>query len=147
MFFRQVTTLLKKWRSAGEEVILFGDVNENVYKGRLARRFILEDIWLKEQVAACMGQRAPHSHIQGSTPVTGIWTTPEMKCLNIFCYPHGGGIGDHCFHVTGFCSKSVLGVNCPKTVQPDGQNLRCKVERSVEKYNKVLNQMLVRHAP
>ena len=105
----------------------------------------MEDILLKEQVEACTGQKAPYSHIQGSTPVPRIWATPGIKCLNIFSLAHGGGIGDHRFHVADFCSQSVLGVNYPKTTRPSGRNLNCKVERTVEKYNKVLTQMLVQH--
>jgi len=40
----------------------------------------------------------------------------------------GGGVGDHRFHVADFCSQSVLSINYPKTVRPDGRKLRCKVE-------------------
>jgi hypothetical protein len=33
----QLITQLRVWRAAGEEVILFVDVNENVYTGPLAK--------------------------------------------------------------------------------------------------------------
>jgi hypothetical protein len=40
---------------------------------------------------------------------------------------------------------SILGTDYPKTVCPQERALRCGVERTVKRYNKVLGQLLIHH--
>ena len=120
IFYHQLTTLLKKWRWSGKEIILFRDINEHIYEERLAKHFAEDDILPKEQVKLCTGHHAPYSHIRGSIPVTATWAIRGIKCLNIFLSRHGDGIGDHWFHVANFCSALVLGLNYPQSICPDG---------------------------
>jgi hypothetical protein len=50
------------WRAAGEEVILFIDVNENVYTGPLAKALQGNGLRMEEQTLCLTGKEAPHSH-------------------------------------------------------------------------------------
>jgi hypothetical protein len=38
IFGKQLLTQLKAWRAAGDKIILFADLNENIYTGPLARQ-------------------------------------------------------------------------------------------------------------
>jgi hypothetical protein len=49
LFATQLVTQLKLWRSAGEEIILFADMNENIYTGSLGRRLRLDGLLMEEQ--------------------------------------------------------------------------------------------------
>jgi hypothetical protein len=49
IFSSQLITQLRAWRAAGEEVILFIDVNENIYIGPLAKALRGDGLWMEEQ--------------------------------------------------------------------------------------------------
>jgi hypothetical protein len=139
-FATQLSTQLRAWRSSGEGIILFIDIDENVYTGNLA-----EGLHMEEQILKSTGQEAPHSHQTGQVAIVGIFATPEIVCTNSYLSPHGAGNGDHRFQVHNFDAYSILGTEYQKTTHPSGQVLRCKVARTVKKYNTVLKQLLIRH--
>ena len=47
LFATQLVTQLKLWRSAGEKIILFADMNENIYTGSLGRRLWLDGLLME----------------------------------------------------------------------------------------------------
>jgi hypothetical protein len=145
LFATQLVTQLKLWWSAGEEIILFADMNENIYTGSLGRRLWLDGLLMEEQTLRSTGREAPHSHQSGKVAIVGTFATPGIVFTNLYLSPHGAGIGDHRFQIHDFDAQSVLGTEYPSTVRPSGRALRCKVARTVNNYNKVLKQLLVRH--
>ncbi len=144
-FSTQLVTQLRSWRVAGEEIILFADMNENVYTGSLARRLRSDGLLMEEQTLRSTGQEAPQSHQTGQVAIVGTFATPGIICSNSYLSPHGAGVGNHQFQVQDFNAHSVLGTEYPTTVRPSGRALRCKVFRTVTKYNKVLKQLLIHH--
>jgi hypothetical protein len=66
-------------------------------------------------------------------------------CTNLYISPHNLGVGDHRFHVHNFDAGSVLGTMYPKLIRWAGCVLRCGVEQTVKKYNKVLRQLTIQH--
>ncbi len=144
-FARQLVTQLRAWRASSEGIILFMDMNKNVYTGKLAKILRSEGLLMEEQTLKSTGQEAPHSHQTGQVAIVGTFATPEIICTNSFLSPRGAGNGDHRFQVHDFDAHSILGTDYPKTTRPLGRALRCKVACTVKKYNTVLKQMLVRH--
>ena len=49
MFHENLTAQLSAWRTQSEEIILFIDVNENIYDGRFEHRLRDPDIRMVEQ--------------------------------------------------------------------------------------------------
>jgi len=47
MFSKQLLAQLKQWRSAGEEIMLFVDLNEDIYEGKTAKLLEDEGLWKK----------------------------------------------------------------------------------------------------
>jgi hypothetical protein len=145
LFATQLVTQLKLWRSEGEEIILFADMNENIYTGSLGRRLRLDGLLMEEQTLRSTGRKAPHSHQSGQVAIVGTFATPGIVSTNSYLSPHGAGIGDHRFQIHDFDAHLVLRMEYPTTVRPFGRALRCKVAWMVNNYNKVLKQLLVRH--
>ena len=58
MFSTQLLTQLRAWCAAGEEVILFIDVNENTYMGTLAKALQGNGLWMEEQTLCLTGKEA-----------------------------------------------------------------------------------------
>jgi hypothetical protein len=102
LFATQLVTQLKLWRSAGEEIILFADMNENIYTGSLGRRLWLDGLLMEEQTLKSMGREAPHSHQSGQVAIVGTFVTPGIVCTNSYLSPHGAEIRDHRFQIRDF---------------------------------------------
>jgi hypothetical protein len=70
------------WRVAGEEVILFMDVTENIYTGPLAKTLQGDGLQMEEQTLCSTGKEAPHSHCTGKVAIVGTYATPGIICTN-----------------------------------------------------------------
>ena len=100
---------------------------------------------MSEQTSRSTGTDTPSSHCRGKVPIVGTFATPGVVCTNSYLSPHGEGVGDHRFQVHDFDARLILGSNYLKSMRLTGRALRCGVERTVKKYNNVLQQMLIRH--
>jgi hypothetical protein len=136
IFGKQLLTQLKAWRAAGDEIILFADLNENINTGPLARQLRVDGILMQEQTMLSTGKEAPHSHYTGKIAIVGTFATPGIKCTNSYLSPRGAGVGDHRFQLHDFDAHSILGTDYPKTVRPAGCALRCGVGRTVKSTTK-----------
>ena len=116
LFATQLVTQLKHWRAAGEEIILFADMHENIYTGSHARRLRADGLLMEEQTLRSTGREAPHSHQTGQVAIVGTFATPGIVCTSSYLSPHGAGIGDHQFQAHNFDAHSVLGTEYPSTV-------------------------------
>ena len=145
IFAQDLLSLLRKWRAANEEVILMGDFNEDIYKDKLGRALLGEDIQMCEQYHRLCGEKAPFSHITGKRPIMGVFASPGIDCTAALICAHKIGVGDHRMHVFDFSSQSLLGIESPVAKRPSGRNLHCSIERQRVKYNRVLIQLTKRH--
>jgi hypothetical protein len=75
VFINQLVTQLRAWQAAGEEVILFIDVNENVYTGPLAKALQGEGLLIEEQTLWSTGKEGPHSHCTWKVAIVGTYAT------------------------------------------------------------------------
>jgi hypothetical protein len=74
---------------AGEDVILFIDVNENIYTGPLAKALQGNGLRMEEQILCSTGKETPHSHCTGKVAIVGTYATPGIMCTNSYLSPHG----------------------------------------------------------
>ena len=128
-----------------EPIVLVIDVNENMYTRPLACKLHGDGLFMEEQMLCLTGNEAPYSHSTGKVAIVGTFATPGIICTNSYLSPHSAGVGDYMFQLHDFDAHTVLGTAYPKTVRPNGRALRCGVECTVRKYNKVLLQMLTWH--
>jgi hypothetical protein len=126
-FTKQLTTQLRAWRAAGKGIILFTDMNENVYTRRLTRALWLDGLLMEEQTLRLTGKEAPHSHQAGEVAIVGTFATLKIVCTNSSLLPHGAGTGDNCFQVHDFDAQLILSTKYSKTTRPSGRALQCKV--------------------
>eukprot|EP00956_Cyclotella_meneghiniana_P039722 scaffold177943_cov84-Cyclotella_meneghiniana.AAC.1 len=142
---RQRVRQLLLWKNAGDEIILFMDVNDHVYRGRLPWRFAERDLMMTERFLATNGFEAPNSYYRGSKPITGCFCTQGIDCVNVYASPHRAGAGDHRYWIMDFDAKSVLGAGYPHLVRPKGRRLKCVVKRTRVAYLRRLRKLTERH--
>ena len=92
-FAKQLVTQLRAWRASGEGIIMFADMNKNVYTGKLARILRSDGLLMEEQTLKSTGQEAPYSHQTGQVAIVGTFATPEILCTNSYLSPLGAGNG------------------------------------------------------
>ena len=59
MFARHLIAKLCQWGAKGEKIILFADLNEHLYQGRIAKLLAGEDLGVEEACLSLTGQEAP----------------------------------------------------------------------------------------
>ncbi len=118
IFSSQLITHLMVWSAASEEVILFIDVNENVYMGSLAKALQGDGLWMEEKTLCLTEEEAAHCHCTGKMAIVGMYATSGIICTNSYLSPHGTGVGDHRFQLHNFDAHTVLSTDYPKTVRP-----------------------------
>jgi hypothetical protein len=78
-------------------MILFIDVNKNVYTIPLAKALRGDGLLMEEQTLHLTGKEAPHSHCTGKVAIVGMYATPGIICTNSNLSPPGAGVGNHQF--------------------------------------------------
>ncbi len=69
LFCEQLVNQLLEWKANGEDILLFGDFNDNVYTGRLAKRLSEDDLRIKELCRDTTGQKLPPTFLRGQRPI------------------------------------------------------------------------------
>jgi hypothetical protein len=133
------------WKTAGDEIILFMDVNDHAYNGRIPRRLGEHDLMMTERFAVANGFEAPNTYYRGSRPITGCYCTQGIDCINVFVSPPCAGAGGHRYWIMDFDAKSVLGAGYPHLVRPKGRRLKTVVKRTRVAYIKHLHKLTERH--
>lgn len=126
-------------------MILFVDANSDVYEGILAQRLCQSDIRMEEQCRKVWGHKSPNSHHTGSLPITGVFATTGIKCLNAFQSAHGFSIGDHRTFIIDFDLTTVIGTQFQKLVRLPGCKLQAKRLRTRKAYNRFLRRHVKTH--
>lgn len=146
LFYEHLTAQLKAWKAAGEELLLFGDFNENVYTGRLSRRLAEEDINMHEQFRAVNKKELPPTHVRSKKrAVCAVFATAGAECLSACVLPKYAGVGDHRLFILDFSSASLIGTVFPKIVRAPARKLHCHSDRIRTNYVNLLNQLTDRH--
>jgi hypothetical protein len=145
MFQIDLLNLIREWKNAGDEIILTGDFNENVYEGHLSQYLLHDDIRMSELCLRITGSRLPSTHIRGSVPIDTIYATAGVSGKAVTLLPHRSGVGDHRVFVIDVSSESILGDVFPRVIPASRRLLNCASDRIKASYISVLNQLTDRH--
>ncbi len=145
IFFEQLIPQLVIWKQTDLDIILLGNVNENVYSGRIAKWLSLPDILFTKQCLQCTGLHIPPTFRDSTVPIDAVFATFGIECVNAYVLPHKGGIGNHQCFILGFTSSSIIGSKFPNIVRCSAQKLHCKLTRLVNAYNAELNSLCNHH--
>ena len=95
IFYEQLVSQLILWKSAGEEIILCGNFNKNVYDSRIGWRLAQPDLLMKEQCLLKTGERLPNTFITETRPIDGVFANTGIEDMDADLLPKYGGISDH----------------------------------------------------
>jgi hypothetical protein len=124
----QLVTQLKYLQAERDKIILFADLNQDVYTGQLAILLQGNDLLMSKQTLGSTNTKALFSNGRGKVAIIRTFATPGIVCTNSYLSLQKEGVGDHWFQVHDFDTSSVLGTNYPKSIRPSGRALHCGVE-------------------
>jgi hypothetical protein len=145
MFKLDLLSLLCRWKASGDEILLIGDFNKNVYTGLLATALAGEDLRVHELCQCTTGIPLPPTHICGRTPIDAIYATAGLVCSVMTLLPGRMGVGDHKLFIMDIKSNSVIGDVFAHVLPTASRLLNCSSNRIKHNYICVLNQLSNRH--
>ena len=115
LFREEIIQQPKKWRQEGDWLIVCMDANDYIYRGLMGRALVNEEgLGMKEVIREFTGEELGPTYFRGSTPIDGVWTTPDVQIANACVMPAGYGIGDHRLFIMDIVLTSVIGENPPR---------------------------------
>ncbi len=145
MFAADLLSLLRRWKDAGDEIVLMCDLNENVYSGPIASSLLSDDFRMPKVCLKTTGVVLPPTHLRGSMSIEGVFTTTGLDCLAVTLLPSQTGVGDHRVFLLDFTLSSILGDVLPKVIPASRRLLNCASDKIRCGYKRVLNQLVNRH--
>ncbi len=145
MFKSDLSNLLLQWKANGDEILLFGDFNEDVYQGELSLRFSQDDLWMSELCRRTVGTPLPSTHMRGRVPIDAVFATTGVHCSLVTLLPSREGVGDLRVFVLDISSESLLGDVFPRVIPASRRLLNCDSDRIRQSYIAVLNQLVNQH--
>jgi hypothetical protein len=145
MFRHDLVELLLQWKRGGDEIILAGDFNENVYHGPLSVLLEADDLRMREICHKVTGVPLPATHLRGRIPIDGVFCTAGADCTSATLLPPRAGVGDHRVFLLDFASETIIGDIFPRVVPIFRRQLNCSSDRIKQNYIQVLSQLATRH--
>ncbi len=146
LFQLDLLSLLCIWKAAGDEILLLGDFNEDVYTGRLSLALSNGDLRMTEVCQQTMGVPLPPTHNRGVVPIDAAFGTASLLCTLVGLLPSRVGVDDHRVFLIDLSSDSVMGDLFPRVIPAAGCLLNCESNKIKNGYNKVLTQLSNRHS-
>ena len=129
LFQRDLITSVRTWRREGERLIIFVDFNEHALTGKLPR--LLQAEGLVEATNSRWGTGEPATFCRGSTPIDGVYTTPDLEVTAIMMLPFNESIGDHRTTIVDISTRSAVGEQQYKIVRPEARRLVTKNKKAL----------------
>jgi hypothetical protein len=119
LFKEHLIKQLKKWREAGDRLVICLDTNEDIYKKSIGKE--LTDpggLALQEVVGDYTQQKIGSTFFRGSKPIDGIWATPDITISNATIMPSGFGVGDHRLFIIDMATSNIIGTPPSQFIRP-----------------------------
>jgi hypothetical protein len=93
----------------------------------------------------CMGLHISPTFRDGTVPISAIFATAGIECINAYILPHKGGVGDHQCFILDFTSLYVVGTKFPNIVRCSARKRHCKSKHLVQAYNAEFDMLCNHH--
>jgi hypothetical protein len=138
---------MRRWRQAGEHLILCLDANKNIYLGEMGQELTdLHGLGMKEVMGEFTTKQLGATYFRGSVPIDAVWATSDVAVVNACVMPVGYGVGDHCLFVVDFATASLVGAGClQQIIRPALRRLNTRISGCALRYNNALQWNILRH--
>ena len=129
MLVQDLLTEVAIWLATGDQLIIGGDINEDVRTCLLSRH--LKDMGMIEILTKTHGVNGPSTYNRGSAPIDGIFVSPTLQGTRC---GYDKFVWDHRLLWIEIPLAVAFGHNVPPTVRAAARRLKCEDPRIVQKY-------------
>ena len=145
---KDLTKSIKKWKNKGEQIVLLMDCNEDVRSDNIKK--FLAQVEMREAILHKHGsQHAPGTHIDGTKPIDGIFTTRSISVQSCgYCSFDEGVIGkrtDHRCLWVDLRIPNVFGEKMPPLMKFSGRRVKTSDPRIVQRFNHHYKKFAIKH--
>ena len=142
-FWSDLADEIRAWRTAGEQIIVLGDFNEDT--SQVEQR--LEEFSLRDVTRHIHGQSPPATFQRGSRAIDGILATPSIvsETVKAGYLPFGELLGDHRGLWLDIPLESILGYSMSEVKLYQARRLKLEDPRVVRKYQQSLLDFCAQH--
>lgn len=137
LFIEDLQKEIKKWKEAGDQIVLMLDVNEDVRTGKFTEK--MRSLGLIETVTSQHGINGPPTYEKGKNPIDGIYVSSTLQGLKCGYLDF---IFDHRCLWMDIPVQIAFGHTIPPSIARRARRLNCNDPRIVKKYLKVLTTYL-----
>jgi hypothetical protein len=102
-------SLLCIWKAAGDEILLLGDFNKDVYTSHLASALSGDYLRRKELCQHVTGIPLPPTHNRGSVLIDAVFGTAGITVTSVALLPSRAGVGNHRVFLIDVSLDSIMG--------------------------------------
>ena len=137
-FWTDFWSTVDEWLAAGEQLIISGHWNQNIYSKSLVKEF--EDRSMIPVITKTHEEVAPPTYNNGSYAIDEIFASSSLQIEACGYLEHGQNTGDHRPIWVEMTKQSVLGLKVPPVPSHKIRRLKCSDPNVVKKYNTILEQ-------
>jgi hypothetical protein len=146
LLHQHLTTAIRKWRAAGERIVLFMDHNEHVYDDPLGKDLSdREGLNLSKVIFKHTVLQTGALFFWDSKPVDGLWASSDLDISNACVMPFGYGVGDHHAFVLDNPPESLVGEKPVKIVRPASRRLNSRLPGCGNDYVRSLESNIIQN--
>lgn len=137
---------LRTWKSKGERLLVFMDVNEHVINGKFMRR-LMEDSMLDlvEETHRHWEEEPAHTYINGKDPIDCGLRTKDVEITGFLMQPYSRSVGDHRTIILDATTLTMVGSYQHIIVYPPCRRLTIQNPRCVTRYMQRLEEQMDAH--
>lgn len=140
LFKQDIINQIQLWQQCGERILLMINLNEHIITGRLARQ--LYEIGLDEATQKHWSNTEPHSFIDGTMPIDGIFFSYDIEVTASVQLSFHESVGDHRTMIVDISSRLLIGKDKFKIVRPSARRLISTKSEVAAKYIKYVEKEL-----
>jgi hypothetical protein len=145
MFRLNLLSLLRRWKAAGDKILLLGDFNEKVYIRPLVASLSSDDLCLSELCFRTTRAVLPPTHMRSRVPIDAVFGTFGLMSTSVALLPVQEGVGDHRVFLIDIALETILGDVFLRVILIASQLLNCATDKIRSNYILLLNQLTNRH--
>jgi hypothetical protein len=145
MFKSDLLSLFCRWKASGDEIILMGNFNENIYTGVLAASLAKDELHLSKMCYRTTGVMLLPTHTPGRVLIDAAFGTAGVSCTATALLPKWVGVGNQQVFIVDIASETILGNVFQRVSLIASWLLNCASNKITNQYILVLNQLSNRH--
>jgi hypothetical protein len=146
LFQQHLTSAIRKWRAAGERIVLFMDHNEHVYDGALGKALShKEGLNLNKAILQHRGARIGAAFFRGSKPINCLWVSSDLDISNACIIPFGYRVGDYPAFILDIPLESLVGLHPIEIVRLASCRLNSQLPWCCNEYIRSLESNIIQY--